>query len=83
MIINDSILPSVAAALTVESVDTGIKSVVKNLAASDEDMEYIYLRTYPPNAKGAVDSEVGSEPEYAVPPLLSKTLYTLLSDVRK
>jgi hypothetical protein len=60
-----------------------MKSVVKNLAASDEDIEYIYLRTYPPNANGDVDSEVGSEPEYEVPPLLSKTLYTLFADVRK
>ena len=30
-----------------------------------------------------VDVEVGSAPEYADPPLLSNTLYTLLSEVLK
>ena len=65
------------------SVDTGIKSVVRYFAASADVTEYIYFKTYPPNSKGEVDSDVGSEPEYAVPALLSKTLYTLLSEVRK
>ena len=37
----------------------------------------IYLITYPPDATGEVDSDVGSEPEKAAPALLSKTLYTL------
>ena len=50
---------------------------VPYFAKSDVDIVYIYLRIYPPSAKGELDSDVGSEPEYAVPPLLSKTLYTL------
>ena len=69
-----SILPSVAAALTVESVATGMKSVVPNFEKSEVEMVYIYFRTYPPDANGEVDSDVGSEPENAEPPLLSKTL---------
>ena len=83
MTTRDSILPSVAAALTVVSVDTGIKSVVKNFVCSDAVILYMYLRTYPPAANGEVDSESGSEPEYAVPPLLSRTLYTRFSEVLK
>ena len=63
MTTSDSILPSVAAALTVLSVETGMKSVVKNFVCSDAVILYMYLRMYPPDAKGDVDSEVGSEPE--------------------
>ena len=65
---------SVAAALTVESVATGIKSVVPNFAKSDVDILYIYFKTYPPDSTGELDSDVGSEPEKALPPLLSRTL---------
>jgi hypothetical protein len=46
-------------------------------------MVYIYLRMYPPEAKGVFASEVGSVPEYADPAPLSRTMYTLLSDVLK
>ena len=73
----DSILPDVAAVATVLSVATETKSVVPYFEKSDAVILYIYFRTYPPIAKGEVDSDVGSEPEYAVPPLLSKTLYIL------
>jgi len=34
----------------------------------------MYLRVYPPSSKVEFDVEVGSVPEYAVPPLLSKIL---------
>ena len=44
---------------------------------------YIYLSVYPPKTNVEVDVEVGSEPEYAEPSLLSNTLYTLLSEVLK
>ena len=75
--------PSTAAELTVLSVDTGIKSVVRYDACSEAVIEYIYLRVYPPRTKVEVDSDVGSAPLYAVPLLLSKTLYTRLSEVLK
>ena len=44
-------------------------------AKSEVEIVYIYLRTYPPKAKGVEDSVVGSAPSYATPLLLSNTLY--------
>ena len=70
----DPIEPSTAAALTVVSVETGMKSVVKYVACSDAVIEYIYKSVYPPRIKLVVDSEVGSAPLYAAPLLLSSTL---------
>ena len=70
----DSIAPSTAAALTVLSVVTGMKSVVRYVACSEAVIEYIYLSVYPPRTKLEVDSEEGSAPLYAAPLLLSKTL---------
>ena len=58
----DSIAPSVAAALTVPSVTTGMKSVVKNLVAFEAEIVYIYFKTYPPVVNNEVLSEVGSDP---------------------
>ena len=62
MILREEILPSAAAALTVLSVDMGIKSVLRYLSTSEVLSEYMYCSTYPPNSNGDVDSEVGAEP---------------------
>ena len=67
----------------VERIRDSETDVVINLTASDAVIVYIYFKIYPPEAKGDVDVDVGSEPENAAPPLLSNTLYTSLLDVIK
>ena len=66
--------PSTAAALTVESVVTPIKSVDKKFAWSDADKVYIYFHLYESEVViTVVDVPVGSSVEAELP-LLSKHL---------
>ena len=62
MTIRESIAPSVAAADTVPSVVTGMKSAVRKLLIPLLVSVYMYCKTYPPASNGAVDVLVGSLP---------------------